>query len=505
MVDGRVILEVRGIASFPAQRRATEISERIRNIAADQSIPSGDVTLVDEGDHTKVMAGGRLVLGLFDADAEVEGVERKVLAYSVKLRLQEALTDYRLDRSPHALMRNSLYALGVTLLAIGLYFGFRKGFRSLDRIVVRQLQSRLKALEKQSARFIRAQQLARLLRALIKAVHAVLLALTLYFYLNFVLGLYPWTRPFADWLFDLILTPLRSMGAGILATIPDLVFLVILFFVTRYVLGMIRAFFENIDSGVIKLASFEQEWAWPTYRISRVLVVIFALVVAYPYIPGSDSEAFKGISLLLGLIVSIGSSSIIANIIAGYSLAYRRPFKVGDRVEINGIIGDVMDIRVLVTRLRSLKNEEVAIPSTLILSGHVVNYNALAQEQGLILHTTVGIGYETPWRQVEAMLKLAADRTAGLLKKPEPFVLQKSLGDFAVTYELNAHCTNPKHMTQHYSNLHRNILDVFNEYSVAIMTPAYVADPPEPKLVPEDKWYAEPASPPSAAASDHGV
>ncbi len=505
MVDGRVILKVRGIASFPAQRRATEISERIRYIAADQSIPSGDVTLVDEGDHTKVMAGGRLVLGLFDADAEVEGVERKVLAYSVKLRLQEALTDYRLDRSPHALMRNSLYALGVTLLAIGLYFGFRKGFRSLDRIVVRQLQSRLKALEKQSARFIRAQQLARLLRALIKAVHAVLLALTLYFYLNFVLGLYPWTRPFADWLFDLILTPLRSMGAGVLATIPDLVFLVILFFVTRYVLGMIRAFFENIDSGVIKLASFEQEWAWPTYRISRVLVVIFALVVAYPYIPGSDSEAFKGISLLLGLIVSIGSSSIIANIIAGYSLAYRRPFKVGDRVEINGIIGDVMDIRVLVTRLRSLKNEEVAIPSTLILSGHVVNYNALAQEQGLILHTTVGIGYETPWRQVEAMLKLAADRTAGLLKKPEPFVLQKSLGDFAVTYELNAHCTNPKHMTQHYSNLHRNILDVFNEYSVAIMTPAYVADPPEPKLVPEDKWYAEPASPPSAAASDHGV
>jgi small-conductance mechanosensitive channel len=308
-------------------------------------------------------------------------------------------------------------------------------------------------------------------------------------------------RPVASWLFDLILTPLRSMGESVLASVPDLIFLVILYFITRYMLRMIRAFFENIDSGVIHLASFEQEWAWPTYRILRLLVVIFALVVAYPYIPGSESAAFKGISILLGLIVSIGSSSIIANIIAGYSLTYRRLFRIGDRVKINDTIGDVMEMRVLVTRLKSLKNEEIVIPSTAILSGQVVNYSSLAEKQGLILHTTVGIGYETPWRQVEAMLRLAADRTPGLLKKPEPFVLQKTLGDFAVTYEINAYCSDPKQMMPLYSALHRNILDVFNEYGVAIMTPAYESDPEQPKLVPKDQWYAAPATVPAESGA----
>jgi small-conductance mechanosensitive channel len=494
-VDGHVILAVRGISGFPAERRAAEIRDRIITVAADEDFPSGAINLVEKGDRTDVLAGELLIIQVFDIDADMEGVDRKILAENVQFRLQEAITAYRHDRSPRVLLRNSLYALGVTLVAAGLFLGFRKGFRSLDGLVVQRLKDRLKALEAQSSRFIRAQQVAKILRGVFRAIYFLLVVLILYFYLNFVLGLYPWTRPFAAWLFDLILTPLRSMGASVLASVPDLVFLVTLYYITRYILRMIRAFFDNIDSGVIHLKSFEREWAWPTFRILRVLVVIFALVVAYPYIPGSDSEAFKGISILLGLIVSIGSSSIIANIIAGYSLTYRRLFKIGDRVKINDTIGDVMETRVLVTKLKSLKNEEVILPSTAILTGEVVNFSSLAEKQGLILHTTVGIGYETPWRQVEAMLRLAAERTSGLLRKPEPFVLQKALGDFAVTYEINAYCSDPKHMMQLYSALHRNILDVFNEYGVAIMTPAYEGDPEQPKLVPKDQWYAAPATP----------
>jgi small-conductance mechanosensitive channel len=300
-----------------------------------------------------------------------------------------------------------------------------------------RLKEYLKALEAQSARFVKSQELVRFLRGLVRALHAVFVALTLYFFLNFVLGLYPWTRGFAVWLFDLILNPLQSMGEAVLAAIPDLVFLIILFFVIRYILRMIQVFFRSVSSGAIKLRSFEREWASPTYRILRFMVIIFAVVMAYPHIPGSQSEAFKGISILLGLIISLGSSSIIGNIIAGYSLVYRRPFRIGDRVRINDTVGDVMEIRVLVTRLRSLKNEEVVIPNTAVLNGEVINYTTLARQQGLILHTEVGIGYETPWRQVEAMLKLAASRTSGLLKKPKPFVLEKTLGDFAVTYSFS--------------------------------------------------------------------
>ena len=497
LVDGRAILEVRGVSAFPAVQRADKIRKAIIAVADDDSISASDIRVEEKDGRTLVMAGGHQVLTLFNADAVLAGVSRKVLAEAVQLRLAKVLEGYRLDRTPRALVINSLYGVAATLVAIGLFFGFRIGFRRLDSIVEQQLRAHLKALEAQSARFIKAQQLAQFLRGLVRALHLVLAALTLYFYLNFVLGLYPWTRGFANWLFDLILSPLQTMGTAALATVPNLVFLVILFFVTRYVLEMIQAFFRSIDHGAIRLKSFDREWAWPTYRILRLLVVIFAVVVAYPYVPGSDSEAFKGISILLGLIVSLGSSSIIANIIAGYSMAYRRPFKIGDRIEINGTIGDVMEIRVLVTRLRSLKNEEVVIPNTNILSSEVVNYSALSMQEGLILHTSVSIGYETPWRQVEAMLKQAAARTSGLLDKPKPFVLQKALGDFAVTYEINAYCADPKNMAQIQSGLHRNILDIFNEYGVAIMTPSYVADPPEPKLVAEDQWFAAPAAPPA--------
>ena len=504
IVDGRVILSVRGVSSLPAERRAAEIRERVILAARDKAVPADGISFQEEEDRTGIMAGGQRLLYLFDVDAEIEGVERRILAEAVQRRLEDVIRGYRLDRTPHALLTKTLYAVAATLIASGLFFGFRKGSTSLDGFVVRRLKDRLKALETQSSRFVKAQQLAKLLRRLIKTLYIVLSALTLYFYLQFVLGLYPWTRWFASWLFDLILTPFRTMAGAVLASIPDLVFLAILFYVTRYLLRMIQVFFERIDSGVIALARFEQEWALPTYRILRLLVVIFALIVAYPYIPGSESDAFKGITILLGLIVSLGSSSIIANIIAGYSLAYRRPFRIGDRVKINDIVGDVMETRVLVTRLRTPKNEEVVIPNTSILNGEVINYSTLAAQDGLILHTTVGIGYETPWRQVEAMLKLAADRTPGLLKKPEPFVRQKVLGDFAVTYEINAYCSDPKHMIQLYSALHGNILDVFNEYGVAIMTPAYEGDPEQPKVVPKDQWYATPAVPPAETGGATG-
>jgi small-conductance mechanosensitive channel len=225
----------------------------------------------------------------------------------------------------------------------------------------------------------------------------------------------------------------------------------------------------------------------------RVLVVAFALVVGYPYLPGSQSEAFKGVSILLGIMFSLGSSTAIANIIAGYSLTYRRAYRIGDRVKIGDVLGDVAEMRLQVTHLRSLKNEEIVIPNSTIMNTHVINYSSLAAQHGLILHTTVGIGYETPWRQVEAMLIEAAGRTPGLLREPRPFVLQKSLDDFAVTYEINVYTDQPQAGPRLYAALHRSILDVFNEYGVQIMTPAYEGDPEQAKLVPKDKWFELPA------------
>jgi small-conductance mechanosensitive channel len=219
------------------------------------------------------------------------------------------------------------------------------------------------------------------------------------------------------------------------------------------------------------------------------LIIVFAIVIAYPYIPGSESDAFKGISVLLGIMFSIGSSSFISNIVAGYSLTYRRAFKLGDWIKIENDFGEVIDIKPFVTRIRSLKNEEVIIPNSNLINSQVINYSSLAKKRGLILHTTVGIGYETPWRLVQEMLKTAADRTEKLLKDPPPFVMQKSLGDFAILYEINAFCNDPSLMMHIYTALHQNILDVFNENNVQIMTPAYEGDPAEPKVVSKEKWH----------------
>ncbi|HEY1338199.1 MAG TPA: mechanosensitive ion channel family protein, partial [Bryobacteraceae bacterium] len=267
----------------------------------------------------------------------------------------------------------------------------------------------------------------------------------------------------------------------------------ILTVVTRYALRLIRVLFDGLSSGTLKLGEFDPEWAWPTYRLVRVLVMAFALVVAYPYIPGSNSGAFKGVSLFVGIVFSLGSSSIIGNFIAGYSMTYRRTFRIGDRVKIGEQTGEVERMRLMVTHLRTIKNEEVVVPNSVILGTQVVNYSSICRERGLILHTTVGIGYETPWRQVEAMLIEAAMRTEGLSHKAAPFVMLKELGDFCVTYEVNAFCDDPRAMERIYGALHRHILDVFNEYDVQIMTPAYESDPEKPKVVPRDQWYAAPA------------
>jgi len=220
------------------------------------------------------------------------------------------------------------------------------------------------------------------------------------------------------------------------------------------------------------------------------------MIAGYPYIPRASSDAFKGLSLFFGLLFSLGSSSFLANAIAGYALTYRRLFKVGDRVQIGDVKGTVVAVRLQVTHLRTPRNEEVTIPNSVIMNTHVTNYTSLMRSRGgLALSTSAGIGYETPWRQVEAMLLEAARRTPGTKQDPPPIVWQTALADFAVTYSVLVFTDRPDVMEVTYTDLHRNTLDVFNEYGVQIMTPAYRGDPAIPKVVPPDQWHLAPAKP----------
>jgi small-conductance mechanosensitive channel len=313
-------------------------------------------------------------------------------------------------------------------------------------------------------------------------------------FVDYILSLFPWTKAASVYLLELVLDPIRNLGRSFIDYLPSLIFLIIIILVTRYFLKLFRLFFTSIAEQGIVINNFDPEWAMPTFDLVKLLIIVFAVVVAFPYIPGSNSSAFQGISVFLGVLFSLGSSSFVANVIAGYSMTYRRAFKKGDRIQVNEFTGFVEEQSLMVTRLRSVKNEEIVIPNSSMLNSSIVNYSLLAKDKGLILHTTVGIGYETPWRQVDAMLKLAADRTTGLLKDPPPFVLKKELGDFAVVYEINAYCNDVDKMFVYYTELHQNILDIFNENNVQIMTPAYEADPEIPKVVPKDQWNAPLAS-----------
>ena len=492
-IDGVHLFRVRGSDAYPAPARAADIVARIVALARDERMAVDAIRIEELPLGSKIVAGDKLLMTVLDADARVEGLERALLAEIFVREIARAVTRYRSDREPRALARaagSAAAALGV--LAGGLY-GLIRLRRRVDATLERRYRQRLEHLQVAGFKLLHAEHLWGGLRSAVATVFTLLALAGAYLALNFALMQFPGTRGIAAGLLNLIVDPLAQMGRGLVSAIPGLVFLLILVLVTRYVLQTLRLLFGALEQGSVKLNGFDAEWSWPTYRIVRLLVLAFAVVVAFPYIPGSSTDAFKGVSLFLGIIFSLGSTSIIANIIAGYSMTYRRAFRVGDRIKVGEVLGDVTEVRLQVTHVRTPKNEEVVIPNSLILNSHVVNYSTLAGSKGLILHTTVGIGYETPWRQVEAMLLMAAQRTPRLLPEPPPYVLQKSLGDFAITYELNAYCGQPAEMMSIYSDLHRNILDVFNEYGVAIMTPAYEGDPEQPKVVPKDQWYAAPA------------
>ena len=499
-LDGAVLFRVRGVSSFPAEARAAGIRERLVAVAADSSVGVDAIRVVDEGDVARIVTGDTTILTVVEADAVLEQVRRSTLAAAHLAKIREAVTEYRNARSSAALRRGALNAFGATLALAAIVALLLWLWRLFDRFLMQRLQARVHAVEIQSLELMRAERIWAALRGGLLAVRTLVFLAVALIYIGFVLAQFPWTRGMSQNLGDLALGPLNTIAAGVVASIPSLVFLAVLFFVVRFSLRLIRLFFQAVEHRRVKFENFDAEWAQPTYKIVRIGVVAFALIVAYPYIPGSDSAAFRGVSLFIGVLFSLGSSAAISNIIAGYMMTYRRAFKLGDRIKVGDAVGEVIQMRLQVTHLRSFKNEELILPNSQILNGEVLNYSSLARSRGLILHTEVGIGYETPWRQVEAMLTLAAERTNGLATEPPPFVLEKKLGDFAVTYELNVYCDNVPAMPQLYSQLHRNILDVFNEFGVQIMTPAYEGDPEIPKVVRPDNWYMAPAAGPRSDA-----
>jgi len=497
LLDRRTLFKVRGTSSNPAAERAAAISGRIADLAGDPDINLAGLTVVPGQFGLEIRAGNKLLMVLVPADAALEGVRPEVLAESHRQRIEREVTRYRSDREPGELLRDLAASAAASGILVALLLLSHFLFNKAQVALANKVKARIESMPQGTLQFIQRKQLQDALTATLRGVYRLLLVVLLYLWLEFVLGQFPWTRWISDDLLTFVTDPLVRIGTSIVDYLPSLLFLIVLGLITRYGLRLIKLYFAAVERGRASLPNFDTAWSLPTYKLIRILVIGIALVMAYPYLPGSGSEALRGISVFAGLLLSLGASAAVGNVIAGYFNIFGRVIRVGDVIQVGDVTGAVTQIRLLTTRVRTIKNEEVTIPNSMIVSSHLVNYSALAETQGLILHTEVGIGYEVPWRQVHAMLEEAARRTPSVSTEPAPFILQRLLGDFAVVYQLNVYTSTAQGMAGTYSLLHQHILDVFNEHGVQIMTPAYRADPPEAKIVPQNKWYDPPAKPPS--------
>ncbi|WP_298832367.1 mechanosensitive ion channel domain-containing protein [uncultured Piscinibacter sp.] len=504
VIDGRALFAVIGVPAYPAKVRARTYTERIQAIAEDRGFPVEQLRTEEEKEQTWILAGDRRLLAVVDADAALQGTTRTLFSQVVTGAIAAAITSYRQERTSKDLLQSAATAAAATALLVLFLWATRWLLKRSLETAKRRFRSELEKLEAESFGIVEAERFESVLLGAVKALWWLLAAVATFACVISVLRLFPWTRGAAHWLFELVVGPLRIMLNAVANSLPDLVFLAILYVVVQYLLRILELFFAGVGRGAITLSGFAPEWAMPTFKLVRVGVIVFAIVVAYPYIPGSNTEAFKGVSVLVGVLVSLGSSSIVANILSGYVLLYRRTFKVGDRVKFGNFTGSIRSIEAQVTRLCTIQNEEIVIPNSLIVSREVVNYSKHARARQLVLHSAVSIGYDAPWRQVEAMLIEAARRTGGLLETPEPFVLKLALDDFYVRYEVNAYCGDADRMSMIQSELHANIIDVFNEYGVQIMSPHHVAQPGKDVTVPKAKWFDPPAKPPAESFREEG-
>jgi small-conductance mechanosensitive channel len=401
--------------------------------------------------------------------------------------MQETLKEYFLQLFPT--LRESYPDVDLPGLAVGSLFTFLATavlillFRLVGRLsltaknkVIFWEGTRIRSLSIQQQELLRSHDLVRIINSLIKVFHWLILICLFYLYLNFVFSLFPATRGWAATLLEYAIDAVLVVGTSILGYVPNLIFILVIAVVASYIIKLARLVFDGIGEGRITIPGFFQDWSKPTFNITRFLIIVFAAIVIIPYLPGSGSSAFQGVSIFFGLLLSLGSTAAVANVVAGTVITYMRAFRIGDRVRIADTIGDVTEKTLFVTRIRTIKNVDVTIPNAMVLANHIVNFSTLCKEgEGLILHTAVTLGYDVPWRKVHDLLVEAASATEGVEEDPKPFVLQTSLDDFYVTYELNGFTHCPEAMAVIYSNLHQNIQDKFHEAGIEITSPHYSA------------------------------
>ncbi|MGB8476134.1 MAG: mechanosensitive ion channel domain-containing protein [Candidatus Acidiferrum sp.] len=487
-LQDKTLFEIhQGYFSFTPADRAKAIAAKILQLSKESKERIAAVRIYDEEATTAIVDGDVVIMTITSQDAAAAGKTRQALAQEYAGIIREAAESLRRQHSLRTIAIGALWGIIATVAFVLILRLLGVFFRRVYSTIRSWHGKYIRTIRIQRLELLPAERITTLLLVAARGIRVLFTFALAYAYVSFNFSLFPITRGYARLLLGYVLYPLRAVGQAIVAFVPNLFFIAVILLVAYYLTKVIRFFFTQLERQTISLSGFYPEWAQPTFKIVRLLVIAFTLVVIFPYLPGAKSPAFQGVSIFFGLLFSLGSTSAVANVVAGTVLTYTRAFQIGDRVKVGDTVGDVLGKNFLVTSIRTIKNEDISIPNSMVLGSHIVNFSSVAREQGLILHTSVTISYDAPWRTVHQLLLDAAAATPDVLREPKPFVLQTSLDDFYVRYELNVYTDKPSLMASMYSDLHQSIQDKFNESAVEILSPHYhgvrdgnhIAIPPE--------------------------
>ena len=483
-----------GLGPYSAAYRAESINHRLKELSQIKPLEQDSFLIASDSNYSAIVYKNVSLMSIGNSDAILANSTKSELAQSHLQTILVALENETVKSSAIYWMKHILYTI---LALIGLIIIFKlinRLFRWLNK-VLDNYQNKIKRKRKSFWRYLAPQGPDSFFNFILKISKFVLLALILFFYLPLMFSFLPWTEDIVHDFYAFVSAPLKQVLLGLWLFISQkLIYIVIIFYVAKYILHILGYVSREVENEKLKVKGFHRDWAKPTYNLMKIVVIIFTIVFMFPYLPGSESKAFQGVSIFLGVLLSLGSTSAIANIVAGIVITYMRPFQIGDRVRIGETTGDIMEKNLLVTRIKTIKNEDVTIPNATIINTHLWNFTKNASELGIILHTSITIGYDVPSKLVNELLIKAAHNTPNLTREFKPFVLQKSLNDFYVEYELNVYTKQPNKAALFYSEIHKTILDEFNKAGVEIMSPHYTAyrDGNNSTVVEENKKPTEP-------------
>lgn len=505
ILKGDTLLYIKqSFGAFTPEQRARGLAERLDRLVSETGFEPDSILSSPVGDDHYITYKGHILMVISALDSLGSGMSSAQLAEQTANTLRQKLNDYKIRFSAETILKNIAYtALIVVVLALIIWI-LNRLFRWLFRWLEKNKERIFRSIKLQNYEFLPVEREHAIALFLLKLLKIALIITFFLVALPLIFSIFPATEGITRKIVGMVWGPVRNIMISMVNYLPKLVTIIIIFFIFRYLVKFFKFLAREVGNKELVIPGFHPDWAKSSFNIIRVLLYAFMFVMIFPYLPGSGSPVFQGVSVFLGILLSLGSTSLISNSIAGLVITYMRPFKVGDRIKIDDIVGDVVEKTMMITRIRTVKNEDITIPNSKILTSYTVNYSTPTEErEGLIIHTTVTIGYDAPWRTVHKLLTDAAMSTPGVSSKPAPFVLQTSLDDFYVSYQINAYIKKASGILQIRSDLHQNIQDHFNRAGVEIMSPHYRSERDGNDVtIPKDWEVDVPADPAVASGRD---